>query len=63
MKFFKYRAVVEPTLEIYREHSMEFTLDEKSFNGFLIVEAPDEATADKIRMTYSDIRMWEKIID
>jgi hypothetical protein len=63
MKFFKYRAVAEPTLEIYREHGMEFTPDEKSFNGFLLVEAPDEDTADKIRMTYSDIRMWEKIID
>lgn len=63
MQFYKYRAVVEPTLQTYKEHGMEFTLDESSFNGFLIVEAPDEATADKIRMTYTDIRMWEKVIE
>ena len=63
MEFYRYRAVVGPTLETYKEHGMEFTLDEKSFNGYLIVEAPDEDTADKIRRTYTDTRMWEKIVE
>jgi hypothetical protein len=31
------------------------------FNAVLTIEAPDEDTADKIRMTVSDITMWEKI--
>jgi hypothetical protein len=59
---FKYKAVIGPTLDTYKEHGMEFTADEELFNGLLIIEAPDEETADIIRMTYSDIRMWEKVV-
>lgn len=58
---FRYRILLEPTLATYKEHGMEFTGDTENFNGVLIVEAPDEDTADKMRMTYTDIRMWEKI--
>jgi hypothetical protein len=58
---FRYKAVIGPTLETYKEHGMEFTADTELFNGLLVIEAPDEATSDKIRMTYTDIRMWEKI--
>lgn len=58
---FRYKVVLEPTLTTYKEHGMEFTLEEDLLNGLLIIEAVDEDTADKIRMTYSDIRMWEKI--
>ena len=58
---FKYKIVLEPTLETYKNNNQEFTGDVETFNGILTVEAPDEAAADKIRMTYTDIRMWEKI--
>jgi hypothetical protein len=58
---FKYKIVLEPTLATYKENGQVFTGDEDTFNGILIIEATDEATADKIRMTYTDIRMWEKI--
>jgi hypothetical protein len=27
----------------------------------LVIEASDEDTADKIRMTVTDIRMWDKV--
>jgi hypothetical protein len=27
----------------------------------LVIEAADEDTADKIRMTVTDIRMWDKV--
>jgi hypothetical protein len=40
---------------------MNVEFDPEFFNGVLIVDAPDEETADKIRMTFTDIRMWEKI--
>jgi hypothetical protein len=58
---FRYKVVIGPTLDTYKEHGLEFTLDHELFNGLLVIEAPDEDTADKIRMTYTDIRMWEKI--
>jgi hypothetical protein len=50
-------------LEYYKENGMEVHFDTELFNGVLTIEAPDEETADKIRMTFSDIRMWEKIED
>ena len=58
---FRYKAVIEPTLQTYREHGLELSVDHSLFNGLLTIEAHDEDTADKIRMTYTDIRMWEKI--
>lgn len=58
---FHYKAVIEPTLQTYKEHGLELSIDHALFNGLLTIEAPDEDTADKIRMTYTDIRMWEKI--
>lgn len=58
---FKYRILLEPTLETYKVNNQEFTGDVETFNGILTVEAPDEAAADKIRQTYTDIRMWEKV--
>lgn len=58
---FRYKVMLEPTLETYKEHGLEFTGDKDLFNGLLIIEAPDEEAADKMRMTYTDIRMWEKI--
>ena len=58
---FRYQVVMDKALEVYKEHGMEFTGDQDTFNGLLIIEAPDEDTADKIRMTYTDIRMWTKL--
>lgn len=58
---FIYKATREVALEFYKENGMELTFDPELFNGVLTIEAPDEETADKIRMTYTDIRMWEKV--
>ena len=57
---FKYRATPEFALEFYRENGQTVSFDVNLFNATLIIEAPDEDTADKIRMTITDIRMWEK---
>jgi hypothetical protein len=58
---FRYKVIMNKALKVYEENGMTFTPDTELFNGLLVVEAPDEDTADKIRMTYTDIRMWEKI--
>ena len=58
---FKYKATPNFALEFYKQNGQEVSFDTDLFNGLLIVEAPDEDTANKIRMTYTDIRMWEKI--
>ncbi len=60
MKKFFYKASPDYALKFYRENGMTVTFDESLFNGVLVIEAPDEETADKIRMTFTDIRMWEK---
>jgi hypothetical protein len=61
MNTYRYKVVWEAALQLYKENGMDVEFDPKFFNGVLIVEAPDEETADKIRMTFSDIRMWEKV--
>jgi hypothetical protein len=58
---FKYQAQPDFALDLYKENGQTITFDTELFNATLIVEAPDEATADKIRKTITDIRMWEKI--
>lgn len=58
---FKYQAQPDFALEFYKQNGQTVTFDTDLFNATLTVEAPDEATADKIRMTITDIRMWEKI--
>lgn len=58
---FKYRATPDFALDFYKENGQEISFDINLFNAMLIIEAPDEDTADKIRMTITDIRMWEKI--
>lgn len=60
---FKYQAKPDFALEFYKENGQVVTFDTELFNGVLIVEAPDEATADKIRMTITDTRMWEKVVE
>lgn len=58
---FKYKASPDFALSFYEENGQTVTFDTELFNGTLIIEAPDEDTADKIRMTITDIRMWEKV--
>lgn len=61
MNVYKYRVIPTVALEFYRENGMTTSFDEETLNGVLTIEAPDEETADKMRMTYTDITMWEKI--
>jgi hypothetical protein len=61
MNVYKYRVIPTVALEFYRENGMAITFDEETLNGVLTIEAPDEETADKMRKTYTDITMWEKI--
>jgi hypothetical protein len=58
---FKYRATPDFALELYKENGQTASFDLDLFNAILTIEAPDEDTADKIRITITDIRMWEKI--
>jgi hypothetical protein len=61
MNKYTYRAVRSSALDTYAENGMTLSFDPELFNGVLTIEAPDEDTADKIRMTFTDIRMWEKV--
>jgi hypothetical protein len=61
MNTYKYRVIPEVALDFYRENGMTLTFDESLMDGELIITAPDEETADSIRKTFTDIRMWEKI--
>ena len=61
MKTYKYKVDQEIALLFYEENGMEVPFDPRLFNGVLIVEAPDEETSERIRSTFTDIRMWEKI--
>jgi hypothetical protein len=58
---FKYRATPDSVLKFFNESGQKLFFDIELFNATLTIEAPDEDTADKIRMTVSDITMWEKI--
>jgi hypothetical protein len=57
---FEYRATPDFALEFYKENGQTVSFDAELFNATLSIEAPNEETADKIRMTITDIRMWEK---
>jgi hypothetical protein len=61
MNVYKYRIIPAAAVETYRENGMITTFDEETLNGVLIINAPDEDAADKMRMTYTDIRMWERV--
>lgn len=61
MNVYKYRIAPAAALKTYEENGMTAEFDVETLNGELIITAPDEETADKMRMTYTDIRMWEKI--
>lgn len=63
MNIYRYRAISSVALQFYEENGMELQFDVDLLNGILSIEAPDEATADQIRMTFTDIRMWEKVVD
>jgi hypothetical protein len=61
MNIYTYKVIPEVSLDFYRQNGMEVQFDPELFNGLLVVQAPDEDTADKIRMTFTDIRMWKKV--
>jgi hypothetical protein len=61
MNVYKYRIIPAAALETYSENGMATTFDVETLNGELSITAPDEETADKMRMTYTDIRMWERV--
>jgi hypothetical protein len=63
MNTYKYKVIADVALEFYKENGMEFGFDPSVLNGVLIVEAPDEDTSERIRSTFTDLRMWEKIND
>jgi hypothetical protein len=57
---FKYKATPDSVLKFFKESNQKLFFDIALFNAILIIEAPDEDTADKIRMTVTDITMWER---
>jgi len=61
MNVYRYRIIPAAALETYLQNGRIATFDEELLNGELIINAPDEETADKMRMTYTDIRMWERV--
>jgi hypothetical protein len=63
MNTYKYKVIADVALEFYKENGMEFGFDPSVLNGVLIVESPDEETSERIRSTFTDLRMWEKIND
>jgi hypothetical protein len=63
MNKYTYRVVPEVALAFYKENGMTLHFDTALLNGVLTIEAVDEATADLIRMTFTDIRMWERAND
>lgn len=58
---YKYRIIPAAALETYEENGMTAEFDVKTLNGELTIYAPDEETAELMRRTYTDIRMWEQI--
>jgi hypothetical protein len=61
MNIYTYKVIPEVALDFYRENGMELKFDSQVLNGLLVVQATDEDTADKIRMTFTDIRMWKRV--
>jgi hypothetical protein len=61
MNIYRYRVIREVALDFYKQNGMELQFDPALFNGVLIVGAPDEETSERIRSTFTDLRMWEKI--
>jgi hypothetical protein len=61
MNIYKYRVIREVALDFYKENGMDVHFDIELFNGVLIVQAPDEETSERIRSTFTDLRMWERI--
>ena len=63
MKIYRFKVVPSIALKFYEENGMTLAFDSKLVNGVLSIEAPDEETADLIRMTFTDITMWEKVAE
>lgn len=61
MTIYKYKVDREVALQFYKENGMDVHFDIELFNGLLVVEAPDEETSERIRSTFTDLRMWELV--
>lgn len=61
MNVYRYRIVPAAAVKTYEENGMTAEFDVETLNGELIIHAPDEETANRMRWTYTDIRMWEQI--
>lgn len=61
MNTYRYTVIPEIALQFYKENGMEAGFDPQKLNGVLSIDAPDEDTAELMRMTFTDIRMWEKV--
>jgi hypothetical protein len=63
MATYRYEVIPEIALQFYKENGMEVRFDPSQLNGVLTIEAPDEETAQWIRETFTDIRMWRESKD
>lgn len=63
MNKFYYRVKPDVALSLYSKNGMTLEFNPMLMNGYLLIEAFDEATADQIRRTFTDIDMWERIYD
>jgi hypothetical protein len=61
MNIYTYKVIPEVALDFYKQNGMQLSFDAELLNGLLVIQAPDEETADKIRMTFTDIRMWKRV--
>ena len=60
MNTYKYKIKPDVALEFYKQNGMEVGFDPAALNGVLMIDAPDEDTAELMRKTFTDIRMWER---
>ncbi len=60
MQVYLYKIVPDQAIAVYEQNGQKVVVDPSLINGTLAIDAPDEDTAEKIRLMLTDIRMWEK---
>jgi hypothetical protein len=60
---FYYRIRPDVALAVYGQNGMTPDFNPALMNGYLLIETTDEDTADKIRKTFTDVTMWERIYE
>jgi hypothetical protein len=61
MEVFIYKIDVDQAISVYQQNGQKVVIDPSLINGTLYIDAPDEDTAEKIRLMLTDIRMWTKV--